>query len=125
MPNTKFKQRLGYNKGRTPGSPNVLTRSIREGLLAVWHQVNGVDGMVQWVERDDSNRGQFYGFLTKLLPTELAESGLTGNITVIVQRSPSPTESVDLKSLPLVINSSACLPQEDEGGPDRQDGGTT
>ena len=50
--------------------------------------------MVQWVERDDSNRTAFYGFLTKLLPAELAEAGYGSGITVIVQRSISKDTEV-------------------------------
>ena len=98
MPNTYFKQTQGYRPsagpGRAKGSTNVLSRSIREGLLAVWHRCGSVEGMVQWVERDDSNRTAFYGFLTKLLPAELAEAGYGSGITVIVQRSISKDTEV-------------------------------
>ena len=108
MPNTYFKQTQGYRPsagpGRAKGSTNVLSRSIREGLLAVWHRCGSVEGMVQWVERDDSNRTAFYGFLTKLLPAELAEAGYGSGITVIVQRSQAPgaiptTETLEHKPL--------------------------
>lgn len=119
MPNLKFKQRMPYSPGRTKGSANVLTRSIREGLLATWHRVQGVEGMVEWVERNDDNRTAFYGFLTKLLPHELAESGLSGHLTIVVQRGAGQQDS---KSIPLEIHSSACL-QGDEAGGLSADGG--
>ena len=59
--------------------------------------------MVQWVERDDSNRTAFYGFLTKLLPAELAEAGYGNGITVIVQRSISKDTEVLRDQVSAVI----------------------
>ena len=40
--------------------------------------------MLKWVEESNDNRTAFYGYLTKLLPAELAESGAGGSIKVIV-----------------------------------------
>mgnify|MGYP006374796067 FL=1 len=94
MPNLAFKQRLGYNRGRLPGSKNVLSTSIRQGLLAVWHQSGGVEGMLQWVQESSENRGQFYGYLTKVLPHELAESDVGQSIKIVVYGRPEQANAV-------------------------------
>ena len=110
MPNVLFKQRLGYNRGRPVGKANILSNSIRHGLLAVWHQTSGIEGMVKWVEESSENRGQFYGYLTKILPAELAESGAGGSSKVIVYGKPDQQ--------PMVIASSDrsidALPAQEE-----------
>ena len=62
-----------------------MGESVRWGLLEAYQRLGGVSGLVKWGrEKPDL----FYPMLTKLLPHELAESGLAGNITVIVQRNP-------------------------------------
>jgi hypothetical protein len=93
MPNQAFKSTLGYNPGRA-NKPNVLNSSVRQGILAVWHRTGGVEGMVKWVEESSDNRGQFYGYLTRLLPHELAESGLAGSITVHIHAKPKPITEI-------------------------------
>lgn len=84
MPNLAHKRKLGYGPGRPLGQANVLSNTVRLGLLAVWERTGGVEGMVKWVEESSENRGQFYGYLTKILPHELAESGAGTPIRVLV-----------------------------------------
>lgn len=112
MPNLSHKLKLGYAPGRRTGKPNLLTTSIRQGLLAVWHRCEGEDGMVKWVERSDAHRSQFYAMLCKLLPAELAESGAGQGILVRIDRStvlvqPIPSEK-PLASLPAGEQGGAC-----------------
>ena len=113
-------QVLNKNRGRQVGSKGKVSESIRWGFVEAYRQLGGVDGLVKWGrEKPDL----FYPLLKALLPHELAESGLAGNITVLVQRSPtevvmvqrSPTEVKSSKSIPLEINSFS-LPQADEAG---------
>ena len=102
-------QVLNKNRGRQIGSKGKVSESIRWGFVEAYRQLGGVDGLVKWGrEKPDL----FYPLLKALLPHELAESGL-GNITVMVQRS--PTEVKSSKSIPLEINSFS-LPQTDEAG---------
>ena len=89
MPNTAFKSTLGYNPGRA-SKPNVLNSTVRHALLAVFQRTGGLEGMIKWVEESSDHRGQFYGYLTRLLPHELAESGLAGSITVHIHQKPKP-----------------------------------
>ena len=117
MPNIGHKLRLGYSPGRQAGKANILSQTVRSGLLATYHRVGGIDGMVKWVEESSENRGQFYGYLTKLLPAELAESGAGGSIKVIVYGKPDQQ--------PIVLASSesstpALEAQEGEIGPKHQ-----
>ena len=103
-------QVLNKNRGRQVGSKGKVSESIRWGFVEAYRQLGGVDGLVKWGrEKPDL----FYPLLKALLPHELAESGLAGNITVMVQRS--PTEVNSSKSIPLEINSFS-LPQADEAG---------
>lgn len=68
-------------KGRYIGA------SVRESISKVFDALGSWEGMVAWAK---DNPDAFYGqVVPKLLPTELAESGIRGNLTIIVQRSPS------------------------------------
>ncbi len=93
----QFKLKPG--PGRPKGSKNTLGESVRWGLMEAYARLGGVSGLVKWGrEKPDL----FYPMLKALLPHELAESGLAGNITVIVQRNPeTPSEK------PVVIEANA------------------
>ena len=75
---------INKKRGRPFGAVNKTSESIRWGFVEAYRQLGGVDGLVKWGrEKPDL----FYPMLKALLPTEMAESGVGGNITVIVQRS--------------------------------------
>lgn len=77
--------------GRPVGAINKSKDSIRWGFVEAYRLLGGVEGLVKWGRKKPD---LFYPLLKSLIPTELAESGLAGHITVIVQRNPnqsSPT----------------------------------
>lgn len=62
--------------------------SVRQSILQVFDGLGGWEAMLEWA-RD--NPDVFYGsVIPRLLPTELAESGLAGKLTIIVQRGAEP-----------------------------------
>lgn len=81
---------LNKRRGRQVGAKNKATESIRWGFVEAYRQLGGVDGLVKWGKKKPD---LFYPMLTKLLPHELAESGLGGNLTVIIQRKSVETPS--------------------------------
>jgi hypothetical protein len=85
-------QLINKPRGRQHGSKNKATESIRWGIVEAYRQLGGVDGLVKWGQ---ANPSLFYPMLTRLLPHELAESGLAGNITVVIQRTPQAVLPTD------------------------------
>lgn len=88
---------LNKRRGRQLGSANKTSQSIRWGFVEAYRQLGGVDGLVKWGrEKPDL----FYPMLKALLPTEMAEAGLGGNLTIVVQRTPSekplPQSAIDV-----------------------------
>ena len=71
-------------RGRSHGAKTQSSDSIRWGFVEAYRLLGGVEGLVNWGR---ANPSLFYPMLTKLLPSELAESGAGQGITVIVQRS--------------------------------------
>jgi hypothetical protein len=101
--------------GRPKGKQSRPGVSIRKAIEQVFGAMGSWEGMMAWAK---DNPDTFYGqVVPKLLPTELAESGLSGHLTIIVQRGPAAPEAVVIKALPLVINSLAGPAAADEGGP--------
>lgn len=98
-------QVINKKRGRPFGAVNKTSESIRWGFVEAYRQLGGVDGLVSWGRENPS---LFYPMLKALLPHELAESGLAGNITVIVQRGAS---SKDTEAINLLA-----IPQQDEAG---------
>ncbi len=84
-----------YFKPRTRNTRNkYIGANIRQSIQQVFDGMNGWEGMMAWAKE---NQTVFYSqVVPKLLPVELAESGLAGNITVIVQRSSTVSEPKQL-----------------------------
>lgn len=74
--------------GRPKGSHNKAPESVRWGLVEAYRQLGGVEGLVKWGSKDE-NRGEFYKLLVKVLPTELAESGLGADTKIQVMILPA------------------------------------
>jgi len=71
--------------------------NIRQAIERVFNGLGGWETMMEWAK---DNPDAFYGqVVPKLLPHELAESGLGGNLTIIVQRKSVETPS----SAPLQV----------------------
>ena len=101
-------QIVNKRRGRQFGSKNKSGESIRWGFVEAYRQLGGVDGLVKWGKKKPD---LFYPMLTKLLPHELAESGLGGNLTVIIQRKSVETTS---SSTPQVVGSERTIEVVDQ-----------
>jgi hypothetical protein len=76
---------LNRRTGRQLGAKGKANESIRWGIVEAYRQLGGVDGLVKWGK---ANPSLFYPMLKSLLPHELAESGLSGSITVHIHSKP-------------------------------------
>lgn len=57
--------------GRVKGVPNKLTQSVKDCMALAFDRLGGVDGLVDWAERDDKNRSTFYQSWSRLAPREV------------------------------------------------------
>lgn len=62
--------------GRQAGTPNKVSATVKENVLAVFNRLEGTAGMAKWAE---DNKTEFYKIYAKLLPTSAEISGPDGN----------------------------------------------
>ena len=60
--------------GRKKGVPNKFT-SLKQSFLDAFEHTGGTQGLIEWIEKNPRNRGEFYKMITKLLPQDVAHSG--------------------------------------------------
>ena len=75
--------------GRKAGEPNKLSKEVKEELIAAFHQLNGLDGLVAWGK---ANPTPFYQLWGKLLPKDITVDAVVSNYVVRV-----PSAAHDLK----------------------------
>lgn len=63
--------------GRQKGTPNKITMSVKDNVIATFERLGGIDGLVAWGEE---NRTEFYRLYAKLLPVE---TQVTGALTIV------------------------------------------
>jgi len=64
--------------GRKPGTPNRLTKDVRDAILQVADGLGGADQMLEWAKSDPVNERIFWSqIFPKLLPKEVKQE-LTG-----------------------------------------------
>jgi hypothetical protein len=70
----KFEKGSGGNKkGRPPGSPNKLTKAVRDVIAQAAEELGGHEGLVAWVGEDAKNKFAFWTVIyPKLLPLQVA-----------------------------------------------------
>jgi hypothetical protein len=56
--------------GRPMGSKNKFT-NLKIAFLEVFNRLGGTDGLYQWANQNNHNRGMFYQWLTKMLPAQV------------------------------------------------------
>jgi hypothetical protein len=74
------------NPGRPKGIPNKFT-SLKQSFLDAFEQTGGTQGLIEWIEKNPRNRGEFYKMVTRLLPQDVAHSGdvkIDSNLTIKV-----------------------------------------
>jgi hypothetical protein len=62
--------------GRKAGTPNKLSATVKDNVIAVFHGIGGVDTMTTWAK---SNETEFFKLYSKLLPTDL---NVAGDVTI-------------------------------------------
>jgi hypothetical protein len=82
----KFQEGSGGNKkGRPPGSPNKLTKAVRDVIAQAAEELGGHEGLVAWVKEDPKNAFAFWtAIYPKLLPLKIA--GDAANPIALVHR---------------------------------------
>lgn len=66
----KFEKGKIKQGGRVKGTPNVLTRTVKETVLAAFNELQK-DPKANIVDWGKKNPGMFYQIAAKLIPTEL------------------------------------------------------
>ena len=58
--------------GRTKGTPNKVTASMREAWREAFDRLGGVDSLVAWGQTEPT---EFYRLVTKLIPQDVTSGG--------------------------------------------------
>lgn len=66
--------------GRVKGTPNKLSGTAKENIIAVFTRLGSTAAMAEWAEE---NKTEFYKIYARLLPTEI-EGDLNANLTVLM-----------------------------------------
>ena len=77
------------NPGRAKGCKNKFT-SLKESFLDVFKQLGGTQALYDWAEKNDHNKGIFYGWITKMLPANVNLSGEISTIIKVISAVPRP-----------------------------------
>ena len=64
------------NSGRPKGSPNKLSSTVKDNVVAVFQKIGGVETMATWAE---GNKTEFFKLYSKLLPTDV---NVQGDLTI-------------------------------------------
>ena len=57
--------------GRTKGTPNKVTASIKEAFMIAFDKRGGIAGLMEWA---DENPTHFYQIIGKLIPQEVSKT---------------------------------------------------
>lgn len=58
--------------GRAKGTPNKVTKTLRDDIIEVHEKLGGTNGMLTWAQESDVNKRIFYSqILPKVLPKEI------------------------------------------------------
>jgi hypothetical protein len=72
--------------GRTKGTPNKLSMTVKENVIAVFTHLNG-DDLTHMKEWALENPTQYYNLYAKLLPTEIeADIEHSGSVFTKIER---------------------------------------
>jgi hypothetical protein len=56
------------SKGRPRGSANVIGRTVKQDMLAVYKRLGSAEGLWKWTKRNPSNLSLFYRMVISLIP---------------------------------------------------------
>lgn len=88
MGKTSTSWKKGEAKGRPKGTPNKLTRSVKERVLDVFNELQN-DPKANMLEWGKNNPSLFYQIAAKLIPTEIKGEVEHTGVEIIINRKPS------------------------------------
>ena len=65
------KGQSGNPDGRPKGAKDKLPRSVKDKFDYLYDEVGGNEGFKKWIMKNDHNRGVFYGWYSKMLPSNV------------------------------------------------------
>lgn len=76
MADTKFKRGQPRPKGagRKKGTPNKISRTVKDNFEEVFEKMGGVEGFYKWAKKSKRNQELFYSWYSKMLPTNVSGS---------------------------------------------------
>ena len=60
------------SKGRPRGSGNVIGRTVKQDMIAVYDRLGSAEGLYKWCKRNPSNLSLFYRMVISLIPNSLS-----------------------------------------------------
>ena len=60
----------GNSRGRPRGSKNKFT-SLKDSFLDAYEAIDGTQGLITWIKKNERNKAMFYGWITKMLPSNV------------------------------------------------------
>lgn len=66
--------------GRAKGTPNKISKTMKEAFKEAFEQLGGVPKLVEWAER---NPDKFYSLVARLLPVDITSNEQTITPTVV------------------------------------------
>lgn len=82
-PNKKGEARIG---GRAKGTPNKVTREVKDAIAQVFEDIGGIATFASWARY---NKTEFYKLYGKLLPIQLQGSGSKGEFIIQISEAES------------------------------------
>lgn len=61
--------------GRSAGTPNKITRTIKEGFILAFELTGGAKELAEWAKRSDANRRAFYAICGRFIPIDITSNG--------------------------------------------------
>lgn len=91
MADTKFKRNKPRhpNAGRKKGSPNKVSKNIKDNFEAVFIELGGIDGFYKWADKNAHTQGAFYQMYSKMLPSNIGISGGGDGKPIIIEIVPA------------------------------------
>lgn len=74
---------LRPGQGRPKGSKNKFT-TLKDAFLEAFEKTGGTEGLVNFIKESKHNRALFYGWITKMLPSNV---DVNGNLGVVLKVS--------------------------------------
>lgn len=82
------------NPGKKKGTTNMITRTVRETVLAVFNdlQEHPTAKLSAWAAKEPT---EFYKIAAKLIPTEIKATVLTDRVIVNLIKAPIPEDAAN------------------------------